>query len=140
MKGATRRPKREDFELPTGIADVRIPDLRRSFASGAVALESGHVGGATLDCFEEEPLPPDHPYRTHPKVLMTPHIASKGVVRMMAVQIADNIRRARESRTLIGLVDRAAAATSAAKDGTSAVARLSTVGWSCGGGACVRIR
>ncbi|WP_220790354.1 D-2-hydroxyacid dehydrogenase family protein [Gluconacetobacter takamatsuzukensis] len=37
-------------------------------------LESGRIGGAGLDVFEREPLPPGHPYRTLPNVLATPHL------------------------------------------------------------------
>ncbi len=40
------------------------------------ALENGHLGGASLDVFITEPLAPDHPFWTHPKVLVTPHEAS----------------------------------------------------------------
>ena len=38
------------------------------------ALRRGVIAGAALDAFEEEPLPPDHPFRTFPNVLATPHI------------------------------------------------------------------
>ncbi len=41
------------------------------------ALESNHIAGATLDVFREEPLPQDHPYWAHPRVLVTPHIAAE---------------------------------------------------------------
>ncbi|GAA4490347.1 D-2-hydroxyacid dehydrogenase family protein [Gluconacetobacter tumulicola] len=37
-------------------------------------LESGRIGGAGLDVFEHEPLPPQHPYRTLSNVLATPHL------------------------------------------------------------------
>ena len=40
------------------------------------ALDSGQVAGAALDVFEVEPLPQAHPFWTHPRVTMTPHIAS----------------------------------------------------------------
>lgn len=38
------------------------------------ALEQGWIGGAGLDVFEIEPLPAQHPFRTLPNVLATPHI------------------------------------------------------------------
>lgn len=39
------------------------------------ALDSGQLGGATLDVFREEPLPVDHPFWSHPKILITSHTA-----------------------------------------------------------------
>ncbi len=40
------------------------------------ALASGQAGGAVLDVFHQEPLPSDHPYWAHPKVIVTPHVAA----------------------------------------------------------------
>ena len=39
-----------------------------------VALAAGHLGGVGLDVFDVEPLPRDHPLRTAPRTLLTPHI------------------------------------------------------------------
>jgi glyoxylate/hydroxypyruvate reductase A len=72
------------------------------------ALDSGCIAGAALDCFNQEPLPDDHPYWHHPKILMTPHSAGEGVVWSMAGQIVENIRRSLDGRPLVGLVDREA--------------------------------
>lgn len=60
------------------------------------ALESGHLGGAALDVFETEPLPPDSPLRFRDDVFLTPHIAGptrESAARMYEV-LAANIRRA----------------------------------------------
>ena len=39
------------------------------------ALESGHLGGAALDVFTQEPLPTDSPLANHSRVVATPHSA-----------------------------------------------------------------
>jgi D-3-phosphoglycerate dehydrogenase len=42
----------------------------------ADALRRGHLFGAALDVFPEEPLAPDHPLMTAPRTLFSPHVAS----------------------------------------------------------------
>jgi phosphoglycerate dehydrogenase-like enzyme len=37
-------------------------------------LEGGKIASAAVDVFDQEPLPPDHPFRSLPNVLATPHI------------------------------------------------------------------
>jgi len=39
------------------------------------ALQSGRIAGCALDVFEQEPLPGDHPLRTMPQAVLTPHAA-----------------------------------------------------------------
>ena len=39
-------------------------------------LNDGTLGAASLDVFEQEPLPPDSMFWTHPKVVLTPHNAA----------------------------------------------------------------
>jgi glyoxylate/hydroxypyruvate reductase A len=41
------------------------------------ALDSGQLAAATLDTFAEEPLPSDHPFWRHERILVTPHIATR---------------------------------------------------------------
>jgi len=69
------------------------------------ALDGGQIAGAALDVFEPEPLPAEHPFWTHPRVVMTPHAASITVPSSAAPQVAENLRRARSGRPLINLVD-----------------------------------
>ncbi len=70
------------------------------------ALDCGHIAEATLDVFQTEPLPADHPYWSRPQVLVTPHLASIAVPQSAARQVADNLRRLREGLPLLNLVDR----------------------------------
>lgn len=71
------------------------------------ALDEGKVGNAILDVCEPEPLPSDHPFWAHPKVVLTPHIASMTQPETAVDAVIDNIRRHREGLPMIGLVDRA---------------------------------
>ncbi|WP_375550732.1 2-hydroxyacid dehydrogenase [Rhodophyticola porphyridii] len=70
------------------------------------ALDSGRIGHATLDTFRIEPLPADHPFWAHPKVTVTPHIASETRVDSAARVIVDNIRRGEAGEPFLHLVDR----------------------------------
>lgn len=70
------------------------------------ALGSGHLGHATLDVFRVEPLPEDHPFRSHPKVTITPHIAAFTRPMTAARVIAENIRRGEAGEPFLHLVDR----------------------------------
>ena len=71
------------------------------------ALASGHLGGATLDVFQTEPLPQGSPLWGHPQVLVTPHVASYSLPATAAEGVIDNLRRARAGRPLRHRVDRA---------------------------------
>ena len=70
------------------------------------ALEEGRIGHATLDVFRTEPLPPDHPYWSHPRVTVTPHIAADTRAPSASRVIAENIRRAEAGEPLLHRVDR----------------------------------
>jgi glyoxylate/hydroxypyruvate reductase len=69
------------------------------------ALDSGQVAAAALDVFQPEPLPVDHAYWSHPKVVMTPHAASITIPESAAPQVVENLRRARAGEPLMNLVD-----------------------------------
>jgi len=70
------------------------------------ALDSGHIAGATLDVFSQEPLPADHRYWSHPRVVVTPHNAGDSLPEFVVPQILANIRAALDGRPLLNPVDR----------------------------------
>lgn len=70
------------------------------------ALDAGQVGHATLDTFRVEPLPTGHPYWLHPRVTVTPHIASETRPGTASLAIAENLRRAIQGEPLLFVVDR----------------------------------
>lgn len=93
--------------LPHGAAVINVArGAHLVVADLLAALDSGHLAGATLDVFEDEPLPPGDPLWRHPKVLITPHVASYTVPAVAADGVVDNIRRALAGRPLEHEVDR----------------------------------
>ncbi|WP_119169372.1 2-hydroxyacid dehydrogenase [Algihabitans albus] len=69
------------------------------------ALETGQIDSATLDVFRDEPLPPDSPFWSHPRVVVTPHIASMTIPETAAEAMAEAIRTLEAGGTPPGLVD-----------------------------------
>jgi glyoxylate/hydroxypyruvate reductase len=69
------------------------------------ALASGQITGAVLDVFHGEPLPADHPFWRHPRVVVTPHVAAFTNPMTAAAIILDNIRRFEEGRPLLNQID-----------------------------------
>lgn len=70
------------------------------------ALETGPIAGASLDVFSVEPLPSDHPFWSHPKVLVTSHDAAEAGVETMIASIAEDARRLVAGLPLLGAVPR----------------------------------
>lgn len=98
----------------------RLSQLQRggvliNLARGALVVESdlialldeGHLAGATLDVFREEPLPADHPLRGHPRVALTPHIAAQTLREDSVAQIAGKILAFERGEPVSGIIDRA---------------------------------
>lgn len=73
------------------------------------ALRDNRIGGATLDVFDTEPLPPDHPLWDAPNVTITAHMAGDvvGWREALAEQFADNARRWLAGEPLVNVVDKA---------------------------------
>jgi glyoxylate/hydroxypyruvate reductase len=74
-------------------------------ADVVAALESGQLSGALLDVFHEEPLPKEHPYWTHPNVIVTPHIAATTPIKDACAQIVAKISAMERGEAVSGIVD-----------------------------------
>jgi glyoxylate/hydroxypyruvate reductase len=68
------------------------------------ALDSGHIAGALLDVCAIEPAPADHPFWTHPKIRLTPHIAASTLLGPSADQVVEKIKRLERGETISGVV------------------------------------
>lgn len=71
------------------------------------ALESGRLGGAGLDVFEHEPLPPESPLWRLPNVILSPHVAglTDQYSRRLTDLLLDNLAQFRAGQPLRNVVD-----------------------------------
>lgn len=95
-------------QLPRGASVVNA--ARGGHLVGAdllAGLESGHLAAAILDVTDPEPPPLESSLWKHPRVWLTPHIASSTTAQSGAEAILDNLDRHARGLPLIGLVDRA---------------------------------
>ncbi len=93
--------------LPQGAALVHVgrgPQLDQTAL--LEALDNGHLSSAMIDVTDPEPLPAEHAFWTHPKIILTPHIASVTQPESAAQAVIENIRLHLSGRDPIGLVDR----------------------------------
>jgi glyoxylate/hydroxypyruvate reductase A len=93
-------------ELPQGAYVINVARgahlIERDLIS---ALDSGHLAGATLDVFENEPLPETSPLWAHPKIVVTPHIAAISDPRVASQFVIDAIARTQRGERHPNTVD-----------------------------------
>jgi glyoxylate/hydroxypyruvate reductase A len=70
------------------------------------ALDSGRLSGAVLDVMASEPPGSSHPFWKHPRIMLTPHIASKTRAESAGRTLLDNVRRHEAGEAMLGLVSR----------------------------------
>jgi glyoxylate/hydroxypyruvate reductase A len=70
------------------------------------ALDEGQLARAILDVTEPEPLPPENPLWRHPRVVITPHVASMTQPATAAPRLLENLRRHQRGEPLRDVVDR----------------------------------
>ena len=69
-------------------------------------LQEGHLAGATLDVFREEPLPQDHAFWLHPQITLTPHASARTLREESVAQIASKIKAVYAGQPIEGRVGR----------------------------------
>jgi glyoxylate/hydroxypyruvate reductase len=69
-------------------------------------IRNGHLAGAMLDVFDQEPLPPEHPFWQEPGITITPHISAITVQAESVRQITGKIAALERGENVAGLVDR----------------------------------
>lgn len=93
--------------LPFGAGLVQVGRGPQLVAQDLLAaLARGQIGDAVLDVCEPEPLPPAHPFWQHPRIWLTPHIASMTQPETAVEVVLENLRRYQAGEPLVGLVDR----------------------------------
>jgi glyoxylate/hydroxypyruvate reductase A len=68
-------------------------------------IDAGKLGGATLDVFQQEPLPATHPFWSRPTITITPHVAGLTMPAETVEQIARKIRALERGERVTGVVD-----------------------------------
>ncbi len=99
---------REFARMPRGAVLVNVGRARIVDTEALVAaLTSGHLGGASLDVYPQEPLPPGHPLWTCPNVILTPHTSGfrQGHWDEVVDLFGDNLERFEAGRPLRHVVD-----------------------------------
>jgi glyoxylate/hydroxypyruvate reductase A len=69
-------------------------------------LEQGQIAGATLDVFRVEPLPQDHAFWSHPKIVVTPHTSARTMREESIAQIAGKMNAVYAGQFIEGRVDK----------------------------------
>lgn len=69
-------------------------------------IDSGHLAGATLDVFRQEPLPASHPFWSHPKITVTPHTSARTLRDESIAQIVGKMLALERGEPVAGVVDR----------------------------------
>ena len=68
-------------------------------------IDSGHVSGAMLDVFREEPLPESHPFWKQPKIILTPHTSARTLAADSIAQIVGKVAAMSRGESVSGRVD-----------------------------------
>ena len=94
-------------QLPRGAHVVNVARGALIVDEDLLALiNTGHLAGATLDVFRQEPLPKGHPFWANSKVKITPHVSAITLIGPSAEQVHQKLNLLEQSMAVTGLVDR----------------------------------
>ncbi|WP_313803026.1 glyoxylate/hydroxypyruvate reductase A [Sphingobium sp.] len=94
-------------KLPRGAALINVGRGGHLVEQDMLSLlDEGHLSAAILDVTEPEPLPPTHPFWDHPRIMLTPHVASMTRADSAARALIANIRRLEAGEAMMGEVSR----------------------------------
>ena len=93
-------------QLPKGALVINVGRGEHLVDEDLLALlDEGHLDAAVLDVFRQEPLPETHPFWTHPKITLTPHISARTLRDATVEQITGKIKKLENSEAITGVVD-----------------------------------
>lgn len=94
-------------QLPQGAALINVGRGGHLVEQDLLSLlDDGRISGAVLDVFDPEPLPAGHAFWAHPRIVMTPHVASMTRADSAARALIANIRRHEAGAAMDGEVAR----------------------------------
>jgi glyoxylate/hydroxypyruvate reductase A len=91
--------------LPKGAAFINVGRGAQVIEGDLLGALNEHLSGATLDVFEQEPLPASHAFWKHPKVFITPHVATRVNPYSAAPSVVANYNRIKTGEAFTNLVD-----------------------------------
>jgi glyoxylate/hydroxypyruvate reductase A len=92
--------------MPRGAAIVNAGRGRHLVEADLLAaLGTGQISAAVLDVFRDEPLPPEHPFWRHPRIVVTPHVAAETHPPTAVEIVRETIRRFEAGEPLANRVD-----------------------------------
>ncbi len=93
--------------LPRGAGFIQAGRGRQLVTADLIAaLDGGQLSAAMLDVTDPEPLPQDHPLWSHPKVIITPHVACQTRAEDGARHVVAVLQAWRDGAPIPGLIDR----------------------------------
>lgn len=94
-------------KLPRGAFIINVGRGKELVDEDLIAcIDKGQLSGAALDVFHNEPLPQDHPFWNHEKIMITPHTAGDTHPEKAACEVIANYKAMKTGKPLSNAIDR----------------------------------